>query len=187
MLVSRLDAVTSDAWEMHRSADSLPTLRELLSFLERRARALANAISMGRGVASNGRDTERAPGPSRNGRSNSRSNRSSSRRGESSNGAKCHLCKGGHPLYRCPDFLALTTQGRVDRARAWGLCLNCLRTGHQAQACGSGPCRRCHGSKKHNSVLCLSPREIRPVVASAIVVPERPQEDAAAAGAPEPQ
>ncbi|XP_024887725.1 uncharacterized protein LOC112464773 [Temnothorax curvispinosus] len=66
--------------------------------------------------------------------------------------AACPKCKAQHYLGKCPGFLQLSVRERHSFVREQGLCLNCLRTGHNLKACHtSWTCRTCHA--KHHSLL----------------------------------
>lgn len=69
----------------------------------------------------------------------------------------CGACGGNHKIYYCPDFKALSYNGRTMAARKHGLCVLCLKRGHSVDdcfdlaRCGQSKCR---GNSKHNSMLC---------------------------------
>lgn len=141
MLRSRLDYETNHAWQMSRNdVREIATLKEFFEFLERRASALDSAFfdNEQQCAAANQRPVQRSGAGA------------STQRAAST--VRCPLCKEQHPLYRCGDFLALSVAGRNEKVRNWRLCANCLQSGHFAQSCPGGACRRCN--KKHNSVLC---------------------------------
>ncbi|XP_063543206.1 uncharacterized protein LOC134751689 isoform X1 [Cydia strobilella] len=64
---------------------------------------------------------------------------------------ECPLCKRGHWLFECPDFLALSNQERADKVQGMKVCLNCLKPGHIAKYCRRGPCKSC--SLRHSSLI----------------------------------
>ncbi|XP_071640872.1 uncharacterized protein [Temnothorax longispinosus] len=66
--------------------------------------------------------------------------------------AACPKCTEQHLLTKCPVFLQLSAQERYSFARERGLCLNCLRAGHNWKTCPSlWTCRSCQA--KHHSLL----------------------------------
>lgn len=158
IITIRLDQTTAAEWEMSREANELPTLADLLAFLEKRCRGLINSTSH--------QDDGKAKGKSEPVRSGQHNAKPSIAKGQSTTytPAPCIICNLSHPLYRCDEFLALDVHKRIERAKILKLCLNCLSVKHNTQACQSGACLRCEGGKKHNSVLCVSRYEKKPVV-----------------------
>ncbi|XP_071581533.1 uncharacterized protein [Temnothorax nylanderi] len=66
--------------------------------------------------------------------------------------AACPKCAEQHLLTKCPVFLQLSVRERYNFAREQGLCLNCLRAGHNLRNCSSTfTCRSCQA--KHHSLL----------------------------------
>ncbi|XP_071634306.1 uncharacterized protein [Temnothorax longispinosus] len=66
--------------------------------------------------------------------------------------AACVKCGEQHLLAKCAGFLQLSARERHDLARDKGLCLNCLRSGHNLKTCPSSwTCRSC--KSKHHSLL----------------------------------
>lgn len=63
----------------------------------------------------------------------------------------CDLCKEGHRLYECKQFLKLSAEERRVELRKKQLCINCMKAGHYAKDCRSSTCRKC--SKPHNTLL----------------------------------
>lgn len=171
MIVDRLDPETAREWEMHRDIRNLPLLTDLYSFLERRVRGLTQSkpsqVQLGH-----------AHEELSAGRSNEPQRRTSTKEAtrnvqKESGGLKCFLCKNPHPLYVCPDFMALSVQGRISRVKAWELCLNCFSKQHVTSACPRGACHRCQ--KKHNSALCIAGAEA--TVAKVVAERDEIQED----------
>lgn len=161
ILVERLDEVTKSAWEMHRE-QGIPTLVDVCTFLDRRARSSAHAhpdpdsrwSAKRRANSEQTRSTGSVDGAARRG-----AIASSSGSGGNSGPPRralppCRCCKGDHPLYHCPEFKNLNLAGRKQAVHDWKLCLNCLREGHEASKCNYGPCVRCPNGRKHNSIIC---------------------------------
>lgn len=67
--------------------------------------------------------------------------------------AKCKLCNGDHPIYRCPTFKALPVADRIKKAKAAKLCIRCLQEHLHPADCEFGACPTC--TKDHNSLLCF--------------------------------
>lgn len=61
-----------------------------------------------------------------------------------------HCGEEGHNIIRCPRFLALTVDERLDRTLALNLCVNCFR--RHFGICLRPICPRCN--TPHNSLLC---------------------------------
>ena len=109
--VKKLDSKTKSWWALANKSD-ISTVKELTEFLEHRAKALFESAS-----------------------TSSQHTLSKSSDKSSSNGhkkvhhvstPKCVQCSESHFIWTCPDFKALTVQGRWDVARAKNLCFNCL-------------------------------------------------------------
>ncbi|XP_055910565.1 uncharacterized protein LOC129944931 [Eupeodes corollae] len=153
VLHEKMDAETSCKWEETRASE-FPTLREVCAFLEKRAIAMESVQDCRRREAS--RPSTSAMALMEVGKS-SRILRERTRE----NAKGCTVCASvAHPIWACPEFLALSLLGRANFVRERKLCQNCLKVGHQAKDCFQGPCARCPGKQFHNSVLCPM-REIR--------------------------
>lgn len=141
---------------MSRTCQRYTTLKEICTFLDRKARSITHMRAEEVDRACVKRNGERVK-PFSPHKSSSRSGSSVQGRASGSatkNVAPCRGCRGDHPLYRCPEFLALNLAGRKQAVSKWQLCHNCLRENHTADKCYSGPCVRCPNGQKHNSVLC---------------------------------
>lgn len=153
MLEDRLVDNLKEAWDLKRTADGLPTLKDMLAFLSARARAKANAL------------------PSRTTVFERLSVKEESSKALNTGAEKqCVQCQSNHNLYRCPEFLSLSVRAREEKVNDWRLCGNCLRPGHRPSQCKGGLCRTC--KQPHNSVLCPA-RSERPThkVASVVCMP----------------
>ena len=65
---------------------------------------------------------------------------------------KCSICKKDpHQIYECKAFQNSTPKQKWRYVKDLRLCANCLRTGHQSNACRSQHCTKC--TKKHNTLL----------------------------------
>lgn len=174
----KLDEKTSVAWNLQRQSDR-PSLAEFTKFLDRQAKALANAYYSE--MAQKPRDQNNRKRPF-----SSQSNGSAKHSGGNGSGhwqnhanakgyhgdskrfkaatpqsnyaavkmenSKCAVCFEAHLTRKCPRFLQMNLHQRKDKARAANLCFNCLAPGHSLRDCKSGKCNRC--DKKHNSLLC---------------------------------
>lgn len=140
MLLERLDPQTAIAWEMHRSNAVLPTLGKLCAFVDERA-ALAHTQSEQEKTRVKRKAKARIP---------------------------CPCCKSTHPLHRCPSFQAMSRSKRKRSVYKWKMCKNCLRSWHGRYMCAAGPCKRCPGNVKHNSLICparKASKEAQPLAA----------------------
>lgn len=158
MIVQRLDQITADTWLMQRGA-GLPTLPDMLEFLERRTRSLAHiqAETSSHGVK-RFRNGDRVKSDSHKENDSKLAGDVALRPRRQANSTRsfgpCRCCKSEHPLYRCEEFLALNLAGRKEFILKNRLCMNCLRDGHEVKQCHLGPCLRCPSKPKHNSVIC---------------------------------
>ncbi|RYE22399.1 MAG: DUF1759 domain-containing protein [Sphingobacteriaceae bacterium] len=159
ILHDRLQNDTGRQWDLSRSSQR-PTAKEMLDFLDKQAAALAN-VAPQRGHMSISVPNERATQRMDSGR----------KYGQASGGAipkryPCKVCGGDHPVFMCEQFLALNLAGRHDAVRRYGLCTNCLKSGHGPEVCHSTTCpdRRCRNAPSHNSKLCPFKQAIPPPV-----------------------
>ncbi|XP_024889602.1 uncharacterized protein LOC112465996 [Temnothorax curvispinosus] len=84
--------------------------------------------------------------------------------------AACPKCGEQHLLARCPDFLKLSTKDRYNFAREKGLCLNCLRAGHNLTNCPSSwTCRSCQA--KHHTLLHFEQASVPPPANASTATP----------------
>ena len=67
----------------------------------------------------------------------------------------CVYCKLSHFVSECPKFKELNAHERFNFAKLRSLCINCLRSGHNAANCRSGKCRKC--GKGHHGLLHFGP------------------------------
>ncbi|XP_024877872.1 uncharacterized protein LOC112458464, partial [Temnothorax curvispinosus] len=65
--------------------------------------------------------------------------------------ARCKICKGGHPIYKCEELLKQSTPDKMKTIRDKRLCINCLNPGHYAKDCRSATCKKCDNC--HNTLL----------------------------------
>lgn len=157
MMVERLDKKTADEWDMTRGA-ALPTLLEICAFLDKRVQNMTNAPleSEPQNHASMKRKNHHEKPVQGSSRSLTVKTESGTASKAAAGGDKtpkpCKNCQGDHPLYRCPDLLALNIAGRKEAIRRMEVCPNCLRQ-HAVGKCLFGPCGRCK-PERHNSILC---------------------------------
>jgi len=142
IIVSKLDVVTTKAWETSLIDTNVPDLKTLTDFLAKRCQALESIHSRCHNDKLN-IPFQKSVGKSKG--LNAVTNVATAN-------LSCHKCKANHQLYHCEEFLKLPIEERLKIAKRAHLCLNCLRsTTHQAKVCTSSVCRKC--SKKHNTLL----------------------------------
>lgn len=159
-LLRRMSPRTISAWETSQDLREMPTLDEVMRFLERRSRGLVNlhrTNTTNITSANTGAIPKQYPKQSQSNNQNDRA-KNNIQRANNQNGNKevsCHNCKQPHPLYRCSQFLMMTIEQRKQRLREINACFNCFKPGHRAgsQECSYDICRRCKRGK-HNSLLC---------------------------------
>ncbi|KAI5641559.1 hypothetical protein NE865_06316 [Phthorimaea operculella] len=179
IVTSKLDSVTEREWEQHKSSllgdtSKSITLDQLLKFMKDRADMLVminhskkslnitsptpasshhqvhsyftTNIANNKNNASHKTNTKRyAPTPA-HAHAPARFNNKNFAR-------SCPVCTGNHPLYSCSDFLRLSATERLKVLNDKHLCVNCMRTGHGADACWFGPCKQPNCDLKHNSLV----------------------------------
>lgn len=137
----KLDLHTQHAWEKEvgqHEADHMPTSEEFLHFLSERCRTLE--------IVDNHKHKQETV--SKGGMSKKADKRITV---AASTSQACDLCKEGHRLYECKQFLNLSVHDRRAELKRQQLCLNCLRAGHYARDCRASTCKKC--SKAHNTLL----------------------------------
>ncbi|XP_070527728.1 uncharacterized protein [Cardiocondyla obscurior] len=138
----KLDPVTRKAWNLKNSDAEIPRpYTELLAFLSSRSRALEN------------NDDVLAPKSTRsNATSRVHHASTASSASVSSSVSACPLCKRSYYLTSCSRFSALTPVARLETAKKFHRCLNCLSSSHTLAACKSQySCRACQ--QRHHSML----------------------------------
>jgi len=143
LMLATLDTETQREWELHSSSRAdMPTIAELITFLESRCRALEllqNTQSLNIATV-NPRST--------------RSVRGKVSKPLYSNVAtqiQCTMCNGSHRLFKCDTFVKLQPRQRFNYARQQRLCLNCLQPFFKNHACSKGVCRKCN--KRHHTLF----------------------------------
>ncbi|XP_067208442.1 uncharacterized protein [Linepithema humile] len=145
ILVSKLDAQTRLHWETSLADNrEFPTFKQLQDFLETRVRALEAANPEALLTRSASASTQRTQK-----RARVLANTTSTARVK---GGKCSLCAEQHNIAYCAKYKALTVAQRAEKVQKSKLCKNCLRAGHQIDACSTiGRCLVCAG--KHHTTL----------------------------------
>ncbi|XP_043866487.1 uncharacterized protein LOC122757666 [Drosophila mojavensis] len=148
ILLQKLDEASQAKWEEKldnsETALQIPRYEEVSSFLELRCRTLESMKFALTNYSSS------KP-------MNSCSKVATSRSAFLVTGHSTHSCNFcndlEHTIYKCPRFANLSPSLRLNEVRKAGLCLNCLKGGHQSRQCGSRSCRVC--GVKHHTLLHL--------------------------------
>lgn len=139
-MVSQCVSTTSlDMWEQQIQRNELPTIEQLLQFLEDRFRALEFSAA-------------RTPSTSRI---------RTRQQAFHTIAAQCRLCQGPqHPLRQCAKFIAMSPTQRLGHVNKAKLCKNCFAFSHPTSACrSSGTCNTC--GERHHSLLHMVPNNNR--------------------------
>ncbi|UYV84650.1 hypothetical protein LAZ67_X002951 [Cordylochernes scorpioides] len=137
IIQSKLDNSLKKDWELHIDVQCYPSYDELIAFLEKYARSLANLRL---------RETSKtSPKPNK-----VYSHATSVSRPNSNTACTpCMLCKNSHLLSKCQLFRDKSLQERW----RFGLCYNCLRSNHLVYACKltavCGVCKQRHHTLLH--------------------------------------
>lgn len=158
IVLGRLPVDLQTRFEQQRTGakDGLPTLAELLSFLEEECR---RADNMTVGPHPSGpRDSRRGhviSGASRGGGRTGPTQRLHALVAQAELDRCCSYCReSGHDVTRCDRFGAQRVQGRRNIVRQRGWCFMCLGP-HMAQQCPRPrACTACNG--RHHDILCLN-------------------------------
>lgn len=140
ILQGHIDPHTAKEFEAQLKAESVPSLEELLNFVERKS-ALLETIEA------------RTEKPQRNSNNSAGHNKPIKCRSfPATVNTACVLCNQNHLIANCDQFLALGSRERWDKAKQLRLCLNCLAKSHFSQECRSKIlCKICQ--RRHHSCL----------------------------------
>lgn len=147
MFAAKLDSVTCAKWEEHKNNfPKQPKLEEFYDFLRKRA----DVIEM---VAAGSSDKGSRQQQYNYKRIDKQQSAFVAATYENKNNFErvCSICNGEHLIYYCEQFNKVSPEDRFKLIVEKKCCVNCLRSGHFAQQCRSGPCKIC--GKKHNSLL----------------------------------
>lgn len=147
IVTSKLPLLTQQAWGMSRITNDIPTLEELLTFIERRAHSLASDVLHWPSLS-----TSATSGPRRSGNTSSQARRLVKTNLVTATPDECHLCPGTiHVITRCPKFLQMTPLDRYRDLKKSNYCFNCLLREHSSRDCTATRCRKC--DLKHHTLL----------------------------------
>lgn len=167
IIISKLPKASVIHWEMTQKGTELPTLIDLLQFLEGRARGLdhmgpSTVEKAGAGSSSN--LSKNWPTSTRVHTNTGatpklvRSNLPKVERG------RCSFCSGDHFIGKCPKLESYLPSDRFSKIKDSNLCYNCLNPGHSTPNCNSRYCcMKCGG--QHHTILCRTQANAAPPAA----------------------
>ncbi|XP_052759402.1 uncharacterized protein LOC128202594 isoform X1 [Galleria mellonella] len=91
----------------------------------------------------------------------------------------CPLCQHDHHLFNCDTFRKLSVDARIEKAKSFKICLNCLRPGHHETRCKLSHCKYC--KSKHNTLLHLDIHH-EPVTHDSVVLSAEPSQSSTNTG-----
>ena len=160
LIKGKLNNYLVEKWEESTCNVEIPTLQNLLDFLERRSQIEETRAAINLTQTQSSLNSRSGAHPRQNYRSHqsftgatiahSLESTSSQQRSHPAR-VSCYICKGGHGVFACSQFLNLSPKERYEAARKVSLCTNCLRGNHHVQNCISGGCRKC--GQRHNSLI----------------------------------
>lgn len=139
IVTSKLNANIQREWDISIKLDELPSLQELIDFLQHRCQTLETSKSSDRTQT-----TASIP-----------NNNSFHKRPKQAcfvtQKTHCRICNGPHVITQCKKLLESDSSEQNKLIKVAGLCFNCLRPGHTVAQCRSGNCKKCPA--KHNTLL----------------------------------
>lgn len=160
ILLKKLDAVVRHDFEMSLKPNVMPTWKETMEFLQKRANTLESLDLKRDGGYVETKSNSRTSGKSKvfnnsNSVKNSAKDSSNEKKNDKDNfksSLSCFYCKKSHFLTDCVEFMNLKSSDRVQKIVELGLCLNCLKRGHSKEECKRSRCPYCqeaHHSRLH--------------------------------------
>lgn len=129
IIMRKLDMVTNRAFQLDRDSKELPTIQELIKYLEKRALAMESM------------DVNQRP----------QAHRFAAHTVAANSSSPCIFCKSiDHRLFKCPTFKLATQGKRLEFARSNKLCRVCLSL-HKRKCKFHFKCTECKGD--HNTLL----------------------------------
>ncbi|XP_054087023.1 uncharacterized protein LOC128921967 [Zeugodacus cucurbitae] len=142
LLLPKLPVVTRTEWGMSLQTNDIPKMEDVIMFVERRAANLpVTANTHSKGVSTRIVKAHLTTNSGRMPHSPA-----------SLDMTTCPSCNENHRIVRCYKFRNLEVEKRWELVKHASLWFNCLRPGHCARDCSSGPCFNCQ--QKHNTLLC---------------------------------
>lgn len=161
-LLTRMPKETRSQWEKSGDLRAMPTMADVLAFIERQARGKLNLSQNSYSANQQQNNTGTKPKQMKQeNKSNGYRNFGSKHSMEPLNvGIFCYHCEQPHPTYRCAGLNQMNMKQRRARVAELKLCFVCLSPGHRAgsNACNMGGCPNCKG--RHNKILCDQTKSI---------------------------
>lgn len=174
MVSTKLDPVSSNKWEEHRSnLPDLPKLSQFIEFIRNRADILETTLA-------NRSDKPENKNNFHNNKDNKHDNKPDNKNAyqpskftksfvtskpKTSESLSCPVCSQAHRIIDCNTFKSYPTNMKISEVAKLNLCSNCLRRGHKVTDCRLGSCRLCN--EKHNTILHKD-KEEKPNTASSM-------------------
>jgi hypothetical protein len=146
LICEKLDYTSRKEWQTKLNTD-IPKLKDLLEFLGKRCELLEC-------MSKNDKSSQHNEKQKTN--YNKQTNQSKHQIVQTVINKSCIHCKSeSHMVFKCPEFLNLSTSDRIKTINNLKACRNCFKLNHTASACKSvNTCRECQ--QKHNTLLHLS-------------------------------
>ena len=145
IIAEKLDSTTRKAWKLKLNDLPFPPLKDFITFLEGRRRALQN---LNPGKVNSHADARSADG---NGDKHMKDRRSTNTFISAAT-FKCPACKSSHSLYKCDKFCNSVLQERRAIVTKYYLCLKCMQEGYKACECTNlHYCKRCKKTPQYSS------------------------------------
>lgn len=147
MFAAKLDSTTCAKWKEHKNSFPKQTkLEDFYEFLRKRA----DVIEMVAAGSSDKGCNQHQPNFKRLDK-HERAFVATACDDQMNNERMCPVCNEEHLIHYCELFEQLSPADRYKLITKLKCCVNCLRSGHFAYQCKSGPCKIC--GKKYNSLL----------------------------------
>ncbi|XP_050544224.1 uncharacterized protein LOC126907164 [Daktulosphaira vitifoliae] len=142
-----LDNTTRHLFENSISQSIIPSMNDLLKFVQQRCKILENLKGSNLVASRSVQKNSQSPKHSLT------TVASNNLEPTVQNKIQCSYCqKGSHPFYRCYTFQKISVQKRRDHVSTHKLCFSCLKPGHVASSCAlNSVCKKCE--KKHLTIL----------------------------------
>lgn len=174
IVFGKLDNATQIKWEEDAPTTSVPTWKELESYLVKKCLMLEN---------SNANRSQSNSIPYSRPQSSQRSSNSSNFRSASltttvnnQDNLHCVFCdQSGHLIDKCSNFIELSPLSRFSAVKQHQLCINCFSKNHRVRNCRGVRCRICH--QRHHYLLHIG-RNLHPLPTSTPSLPLSPKPEA---------
>ncbi|CAI6362986.1 unnamed protein product [Macrosiphum euphorbiae] len=157
VILVKLDYNTIRNWESIAAKNTLPAVKELITFLNERCQIL-EAIDSSKNLAYKSNNMQlKQNNRNKNDTITQFNNNKRFNAFVTTNRLACYFCKEPHPIYKCQKFIALSASERTLKVDELNLCRNCLGTGHtDVKLCWSkkvySKCKKMHNTLLHADV-----------------------------------